>query len=75
MLFDRSLVLDPDEHIEVEVIGHRPVVLTIDGQRAAAVGEGTVVSYRASTSVAQFVRFGQRRFHQILKTKFGLSDR
>ena len=75
MLFDRSLVLDPDEEVEIEVIGHRPATLSIDGQTAASLAEGDNVCVRASTSVARFVRFGERRFHQILKTKFGLSDR
>jgi NAD+ kinase len=75
MLFDRSLVLDPEETIEVEVVGHRPVVLSIDGQRAASVAEGDTVVFRASAAEAHFVRFGRRRFHQILKAKFGLSDR
>ncbi|MDP9465620.1 MAG: NAD(+)/NADH kinase [Actinomycetota bacterium] len=75
MLFDRSLVLDPDEQVEIEVIGHRAATLSIDGQQAASLAEGDTVSVRASTSVARFVRFGERRFHQILKTKFGLSDR
>jgi NAD+ kinase len=75
MLFDRSLVLDPDEQIEIEVIGHRPATLSIDGQTTASLAEGDTLAVRASTSVARFVRFGQRRFHQILKTKFGLSDR
>jgi NAD+ kinase len=75
MLFDRSLVLDPDEHVEIEVIGHRPATLSIDGQTAASLAEGDTVSVRASQSVARFVRFGERRFHQILKAKFGLSDR
>ncbi len=75
MLFDRSLVLDPDEQVEIEVIGHRPATLSIDGQTAASLAEGDMVSVRASTSVARFVRFGERRFHQILKAKFGLSDR
>jgi NAD+ kinase len=75
MLFDRSLVLDPDEQVEIEVIGHRPVTLSIDGQTAASLTEGDVLVVEASTSVARFVRFGERRFHQILKTKFGLSDR
>jgi 23S rRNA (cytidine1920-2'-O)/16S rRNA (cytidine1409-2'-O)-methyltransferase len=31
MLFDRSLVLDPTEHIEVEVMGHRSAELAVDG--------------------------------------------
>jgi NAD+ kinase len=75
MLFDRSLVLDPEETVEVEVVGHRPVVLSVDGQRAASVAEGDTVVFRASAAEAHFVRFGRRRFHQILKAKFGLSDR
>jgi NAD+ kinase len=75
MLFDRSLVLDPDEEVEIEMIGHRPATLSIDGQAASSMGEGDIVSVRASAAVARFVRFGERRFHQILKTKFGLSDR
>ncbi|MEP7203442.1 MAG: NAD(+)/NADH kinase [Ilumatobacteraceae bacterium] len=75
MLFDRSLVLDPDEQVEIEIIGHRPATLSIDGQVATSLAEGDIVAVRASVSVARFVRFGERRFHQILKTKFGLSDR
>jgi NAD+ kinase len=75
MLFDRSLVLDPDELIEVEVIDFRPVAVSVDGQRVASLAEGDTVRFSASSATAQFVRFGRRRFHQILKTKFGLSDR
>ena len=75
MLFDRSLVLDPDEEVEIEVIGHRPATLSIDGQTVASLDEGDTVAVRALACVARFVRFGERRFHQILKTKFGLSDR
>jgi NAD+ kinase len=75
MLFDRSLVLDPEEEVELEVIGNRPATLSIDGQTVATLSEGDTLAVRASASVARFVRFGQRRFHQILKTKFGLSDR
>ena len=75
MLFDRSLVLDPEELIEVEVHGHRPVALSVDGQRRASLAEGDTVVFRASDVSARFVRFGRRRFHQILKQKFGLSDR
>jgi NAD+ kinase len=75
MLFDRSLVLDPDELIEIEVIGTRPANLSIDGQFAAKLAEGDLISVVPSPFVARFVRFGRRRFHQILKAKFGLSDR
>ncbi len=75
MLFDRTLVLDPTERVEVEVIGHRSVTLSIDGQPASSLEEGDRVSVVPSDQVARFVRFAQRRFHQILKAKFGLTDR
>ena len=75
MLFDRSLVLDPSELVEVEVLGHRAATLSIDGQPAATLAEGDRVSVAPSEQVARFVRFGERRFHQILKAKFGLTDR
>ena len=76
MLFDRSLVLDPDEQVEIEVIGGRPATLSIDGQTCGEPRRGRHRDRRARrASVARFVRFGERRFHQILKTKFGLSDR
>ncbi len=75
MLFDRSLVLDPDEEVKVEVMGHRPVDLTLDGRRMASLVEGDVVRCSPAEESALFVRFGHRRFHQILKAKFGLTDR
>ncbi|HEY4609701.1 MAG TPA: NAD(+)/NADH kinase, partial [Ilumatobacteraceae bacterium] len=48
MLFDRTLVLDPEEAVEIEVIGHRPATLSIDGQSTASLDEGDTVSVRAS---------------------------
>jgi NAD+ kinase len=75
MLFDRTLVLDPEEAVEVELTGHRGAVLSVDGRRTASVAQGETVSFTTSAATARFVRFGERRFHQILKSKFGLSDR
>jgi NAD+ kinase len=75
MLFDRSLVLDPDQAVEVEVLGHRPVDLAVDGRKVASLVEGDTVRCLAAAEAAMFVRFGRRRFHQILKAKFGLADR
>lgn len=74
-LFDRSLVLDPTEAVEVELLGHRAATLSVDGQPAATLAEGDRVTVAPSEQVARFVRFGERRFHQILKAKFGLTDR
>lgn len=75
MLFDRSLVLDASEAVDVEVLGHRAVTLSVDGQPTVTLHEGDRVRVQPSDHVARFVRFGERRFHQILKAKFGLTDR
>lgn len=74
-LFDRSLVLSPDEPVHVQVDGHRSVVLTVDGRVVASLGDGDAIRCRPSVADARFVRFGRRRFHQVLRAKFGLADR
>jgi len=75
MLFDRSLVLAPDLEIRLEVLGHRPATLSIDGRNIGVLHEGDAVICTASPTTARLVTFGPRDFHRILKTKFGLSDR
>jgi NAD+ kinase len=75
MLFDRSLVLDPDESVVIEVLSSRPATLSIDGQAAASLDAGDMVAVGPADNPARFVRFTDRRFHQILKAKFGLADR
>jgi NAD+ kinase len=75
MLFDRALVLDPDEVVRIEVLGPRPADLSVDGRVVAGLCEGDAVTCGPADVVARFVRFGARHFHQILKSKFGLADR
>ena len=75
MLFDRTLVLDPDELVEIELLGHRPADLSIDGRRVAHLAEGDAIRCRPAAEPVRLIRFGSRRFHQILKAKFGLADR
>jgi NAD+ kinase len=75
MLFDRSLVLDPSETVELEVLAHQEAELAIDGIRVAVLGSGDLVTCRPAAETAQFVRFVERQYHQILKAKFGLMDR
>lgn len=75
MLFDRSLVLSPDEVVEIEVAGHRRADVAVDGQPTAVLEPGDVVACSPSAATARFVRFGAYRYHQILKSKFGLTDR
>jgi NAD+ kinase len=75
MLFDRTLVLDPSEVVEIEVSGHRDAEVVIDGRSVGVLEDGGVVHCAPSEATARFVRFGISHYHQILKTKFGLLDR
>jgi NAD+ kinase len=74
MNFDRSLVLGPDEHLVMTVAGTRPVDLSIDGRRVASLAAGDRVTFAPDTCTAHFVRFAPPKFHQILRSKFGLSE-
>ncbi len=74
-LFDRALVLDPGSTVEVAVLGDRPAAVSVDGVQHARLEPGQHVTVTAAASPARFVTFGARDFHQILKAKFGLSDR
>lgn len=75
MLFDRSLVLDPSETVEIDVLGEREASIAIDGVPVRRLVPGAVVHCVPSDETARFVRFGDRRYHQVLKAKFGLTDR
>jgi NAD+ kinase len=75
MLFDRSMVLDASEAVRIEVLGHREVNVATDGGLVHSLRPGDVVEVRAAQEVARFMRFEEQRFHQILKSKFGLNDR
>ncbi|MEP6625293.1 MAG: NAD(+)/NADH kinase [Acidimicrobiia bacterium] len=74
MLFDRTLVLDDDEELDLRVTD-RPAVLTIDGRELGEVEAGAVVSCTCGPDPARLITFAPRDFHQILKAKFGLADR
>lgn len=74
-LFDRSLVLDDDEWVRLEVLEGRPAALVVDGRSFGALEPGDSVVCRAGAHDARFVTFDGRDFHQILKAKFSLADR
>jgi NAD+ kinase len=75
MLFDRGLVLDPSETVEIQVRGDRLAAVVIDGQSRCELSTGAIVRCAPSASTADFVRFRGRHYHQVLKAKFGLTDR
>ncbi|MDP9073281.1 MAG: NAD(+)/NADH kinase [Actinomycetota bacterium] len=75
MLFDRSLLLAPDEDVDFEVIEASQAELVVDGLSRATLSSGDVVRCRAGAHDARLVSFGGRDFHHILKQKFRLADR
>jgi NAD+ kinase len=75
MLFDRTLILNCEEVVRLEVQGHRPATLSIDGQAVCDLVDGDAIECLGSPHAALLVTFGARDFHQILKSKFGLADR
>jgi NAD+ kinase len=75
MLFDRTLVLEPEARLRIVVQGHRAATLSVDGRNLGELGEGDAITCTAAKQSARLVTFGPRDFLQILKTKFGLNDR
>jgi NAD+ kinase len=75
MLFDRPLVLEPDEWLRLELLTPRPAVAVVDGLSAGELEPGDAVVCRASKVFARLVTFGDRDFHAVLKARFGLADR
>ena len=75
MLFDRSMVVAADAELRLEVLTDRGAVLSVDGRRLAALGQHDSVVCSASPRPARLVTFEARRFHQVLKAKFGVNDR
>ena len=75
MLFDRTLVLEPTTEVCLEVCGHRPATLSVDGRNQGELTEGDRVVCTAAGHTARLITFGARDFHQIVKAKFGLEDR
>ena len=75
MLFDRSMVLLPDTSLRLVVDGRRPATVSVDGRRISAMADGDAIVCTASSHPARLVTLGRRRFHRVLKAKFGLNDR
>jgi NAD+ kinase len=74
-LFDRSLVLGPDDAVRLELLGWRPGRLECDGIDAAVLAPGDAVVCRRGPWPVKVVSLGGRSFRRTLRTKFGLADR
>ena len=72
-LFDRSLVVDAGERLEITPEGGRAADLVIDGVPAGPVADGEVVEISAGKD-AHLVTFADRDFAEILTHKFALGE-
>ena len=75
MLFDRSLVLQPDCLVRVTVSGDRTAGVSVDGRAGGSLAPGDSVLCTGSARPARLVTFGDHDFHAVLRSKFGLSER
>ncbi len=75
MLFDRPVVLEPEQWVRLELVGPRPAVLVLDGQVADPLTPGDKVVCRVGPWPARLVTFGPRDFFSILRARFHLADR
>ncbi|HEX3460830.1 MAG TPA: NAD(+)/NADH kinase [Acidimicrobiales bacterium] len=75
MLFDRPLVLESTERVQLEILEPRSAVLVVDGATLTTLEPGSKVHYREGDRPARLVTFGPNNFHAILRAKFHLADR
>jgi NAD+ kinase len=75
MLFDRSMVLDAETEIRLQVADHRAARLSIDGHDGGTLCEGDAVLCTAARRPARLVTLGHDVFHEVLRSKFHLADR
>ncbi len=75
MLFDRSLVLDPIETVELTLADGPSAAAMVDGSRKVILEPGDLVRCTVNGNPAHLVTFANRDFHQILKKKFGLHSK
>lgn len=73
MVFDRAVVLAPDEHVLLEVRGDEPGLLSADGRPGLELPVGSRVRIRRADRPAQLLRRKRADpFYSRLRTKFSL---
>lgn len=74
MVFDRSIVLAPDQIVMLQITGEEPGVLSADGRQAFELPVGARVRIRASERRSRFVRRDDGEgFLPRVRQKFGLA--
>ncbi len=75
LVFDRSLVLGPDEEITLTMLDERKAALVLDGVGCITLRQGDAVTCRGAPQAARFVTFAERDFLAVLRSRFRLADR
>jgi NAD+ kinase len=76
MVFDRPIVLAPDQTVVLEVLGEEPAILSADGRPGIEMPSGARVRIgRAGESARLVRREVGTPFFSLLREKFGLPDR
>ncbi|HTX01886.1 MAG TPA: NAD(+)/NADH kinase [Acidimicrobiales bacterium] len=75
MLFDRSLVLAPDEPVRIRLLDDRPALLVVDGGPLVPLAAEDALLVSAAAVPVPIVRIGRHDFHGVLRHKFNLADR
>ncbi|MEC3979670.1 NAD(+)/NADH kinase [Amycolatopsis sp. H20-H5] len=75
MVFDRSLVLSPDEEVAVRVLdGSGQVAVSVDGQLRGVLDPGDWVGVYAADWPVRLVRVRPANFYSRLRQRFSLTD-
>lgn len=75
LVFDRSLVLEPDRDVTLTMLDERKAVLVLDGVGCITLHQGDSVTCRGAARPARFVTFAERDFLAVLRSRFRLADR
>lgn len=75
LVFDRSLVLGPDEDLEMTLLEGRAAAVVLDGSKVVPLAAGDSVTCRGAAERARLVTFGEVDFHAVLRDRFGIADR
>ncbi len=75
MVFNRTLVLHPDEGVRLEVLPDSPPLIEIvDGRAVRELPPGAVVEVRRGRHDALLVRVARADFYRLVRSKFRLAD-
>ena len=74
-LTNRPIVLPADQRVEVTLQSDQDVMLTLDGQVGFALKEADVVAIHQATARIQLLRFPQKDFFSVLRTKLKWGER